>query len=303
MKKVNTLSAHHSKKENAKDLDLCPEEALQLAQELKEQLLKGDLQIVEMEKINLMISGLGDNRGLIRRAFAESLGEIGTAALPSLIKALKGNQNVIVRRAAAKTIKLVGDPSSLPHLLEALLNDKDPVVQGSSAGAMAIFGEEAIDHLITVLKNPYSSPMQCGLATWALEFIGANAPIGLIKAARSQHPAVRTAAIGAFGDLIQENDDTEAKIILLQAIEDPIPEVRIEATRVILNIKDKDQIKQILIKKLDDNELLVRKNAILSLIKLRSKDSIIYLKKRLLIESEESVLKILKLAIKLISKG
>ena len=48
----------------------------------------------------------------------------------------------VVGKAAAKTLKLVGDSSALPYLVKAVINDPDPVVQGSSVAAMAMFGEK-----------------------------------------------------------------------------------------------------------------------------------------------------------------
>ena len=115
---------------------------------------------VEEENIKLLIKGLSNTNGLIRRSYAEKLGKIGKAALPELINALLNSKNVIQRRAAAKTLKLVEDPTALPHLITALTNDLDPVVQCSSAGAIAIFGEAAAYHLINVLENKENTEMQ-----------------------------------------------------------------------------------------------------------------------------------------------
>merc|ERR1712159_320980 len=98
--------------------------------------------------------GLSDKNGLVRRNNAEALAQVGKAALPELIKALLNSKNVIQRRAAAKTLKLIEDPTALPHLIKALTNDSDSVVQFSAAGAIAIFGEAAVNQLIVVLENP-----------------------------------------------------------------------------------------------------------------------------------------------------
>ena len=126
------------------------------------------------DDIKLLIKGLNDDNGLVRRSHAEALAKLGTAALPELINALLNSKNVIQRRAAAKTIKLVKDPTALPHLIKALTNDSDSVVQFSAAGAIAIFGEAAVDHLVIVLENQEYTEMQYGLAAWCLGFIGAN---------------------------------------------------------------------------------------------------------------------------------
>ena len=103
-------------------------------------------------EIKLLIKGLCDENGLVRRNYAKAIAEIGSAALPELIKALLSSKNVIQRRAAAKTLKLVNDPAALPHLIKAFTNDSDSVVQFSAAGAIAIFGEAAVNHLIIVLE-------------------------------------------------------------------------------------------------------------------------------------------------------
>ena len=290
-----------SSKSNSKELDLTPDEANELAQQFKEK--EGACKNIQEEKIYLLINGLGDKRGLIRRTYAEQLGKIGLDALPGLLDVLLNSENVIARRAAAKTIKLVGEPSALPSLLKALMNDKDPVVQGSSAGAMAIFGEEAVKYLLKVLTSPTSSAMQCGLATWAITFAGINAANSVKEAAQSDHPAIRTAGISALGEIIQTLNDKHAEDLLFKALDDPINEVRIEATRLISNINQPNKVEKLLIKKLNDNNLLVRKNAAISLMKLNSKNSIFPLKERISLEIEESMINILNLAISKINNN
>ena len=57
--------------------------------------------------ITLLIKGLSDKNGLIRRNYAEAIAKIGKEALPELINALLNSKSVIQRRAAAKTLKLV----------------------------------------------------------------------------------------------------------------------------------------------------------------------------------------------------
>ena len=119
---------------------LSESEASMLAADLKKQLRSGERPQGDEILIEKMVAGLGDPRGLMRLTFAESLGAIGTAAVPALCHALRTHENVTVRRAAAKTLTLIADPEALPVLVDALLNDGDPVVQGSAVGAMAATG-------------------------------------------------------------------------------------------------------------------------------------------------------------------
>ena len=212
---------------------LSEEEATELASELKAQLLAGRIAEADSELIQRMVAGLGDQRGALRLTFAKSLGAVGQAAIPTLCKAMKSHKSVTVRRAAAKTLNLIGDPKALPDLLEAFLNDSDPVVQGSSAGAMATIGPEAVDALLNILVNPNCTPFQVGLVNLGLAFIGAKAPEALREAARSEHAEIRVAAISALGDQIQSLGDQEAKTLVVEALDDPCSEVRAEASTLL----------------------------------------------------------------------
>jgi len=279
------------------------DEAAQLADELKTQLRRGDTPESDAEHIQRMVAGLGDRRGLLRRTFAESLGHVGKAAVPALRKALQHHSSPTVRRAAAKTLKLVGDPSTLPDLLEALLNDPDPVVQGSSAGAMAIFGADAVDLLLEVLINPKSTAMQCGLASWALAFVGAEAPESLRKAAQSPHAEIRAAAIAALGDQIQSLGDEDARALLLEALADPASDVRAEASTLLGKLNEPNWAEPMLLKRLEDLHPQVRKNAALSLMKLKAIGSVNALETRESLEQDPSVRTILRLAINQLNKN
>jgi bilin biosynthesis protein len=244
-----------------------------------------------------MVAGLGDPRGLMRLTFAESLGAVGKAAVPSLCRALSSHESVTVRRAAAKTLTLIEDPRALPVLLESLRGDPDPVVQGSAVGAMAAVGAEAIPLLLEVLIHPESTAMQLGLASWALAFVGARAPEALRDAAASQHPEIRCAAIAALGDQIQSLADNAAKDLVLGALSDIDADVRAEAATLLGKLHDPDWAAPQLEPLLHDSVEQVRKNAALSLMKLRAIASIPALHKRLQQENHTDVQSVLALAI------
>ncbi len=285
------------------DLKLNKDEAAKLAEELSTQLRKGEILNADKVSIQLMIAGLGDTRGLLRRTFAKSLGKVGKAATPSLRKALINHPSVTVRRAAAKTLKLVGDPSALPDLLKALVNDPDPVVQGSSVGAMAIFGELAVELLLKVLIDPNSTAMQCGLATWGLAFIGDEAPEAIREAAQSKHSQIRAAAIAALGDQIQSLGDQMAQDILIASLSDPASEVRASATTLLGNINDLSSAEPLLRARLFDSSSSVRINAALSLMKRKATTSVETMRSIILTEQDPKVLRVLHLAIKQITNS
>ena len=248
--------------------------------------------------IKLLIKGLSNENGLVRRSHAEALAKNGTAALPELIKALLNSKNVIQRRAAAKTLKLVKDPNALPHLIKALTNDSDSVVQFSAAGAIAIFGEAAVNHLIIVLENQEYTEMQYGLAAWCLEFIGAKAPNAIKKAAKSKNTNVKSAAISALEEHIRQSQDQEAIQLVESAINDTAENVQIEAIKLVGKLYRIDSFIPTLISKLKNESADIRKTSILSLMQLNINEAIIPLKDLLQIEKDKNVRTIIKLAIK-----
>jgi bilin biosynthesis protein len=244
-----------------------------------------------------MVAGLGDPRGLMRLTFAESLGVVGKAAVPSLCRALAEHESVTVRRAAAKTLTLIEDPRALPVLQRALLQDPDPVVQGSAVGAMAAVGEEAIDGMLEILINPTSTAMQLGLASWGLAFVGARAPEALRKAATSEHAEIRCAAIAALGDQIQALGDDAARELVENALTDAETDVRAEAATLLGKLHSPDWAVPRLEPLLSDPQGQVRKNAALSLMKLQAAGSIASLSQQLEREQQADVKAVLQLAI------
>jgi len=280
---------------------LTEEEALQLADELSGKLSEGEIPKSDAESLKRMVAGLGDARGALRLTFAKSLGAVGDKALPILCKALRQHQNVIVRRASAKTLNLIGNKDALPYLLEAFLEDDDPVVLGSSAGAMATIGPDAMDSLLGILKNPNCTPFQVGLINLALSFIGAKAPEALLKAADSDVAEVRVAAISALGDQIQKSDNLRAQNRVFQALEDVSADVRAEAVTLIGKSCDAEDVETLLLKKLSDEDTQVRKNTALSLMKLDALGAIEQLKMTEQKEDDPDVKAVLKVAINILS--
>ena len=248
--------------------------------------------------IKLLIKGLCDENGLVRRSHSEALAHVGAAALPELIKALLHSKNVIQRRAAAKTLKLIEDPKALPHLIHALTNDSDSVVQFSAAGAIAIFGEAAANHLIIVLENQELTEMQYGLASWCLAFTGAKAHNVIKKAVKSKNANVKSAAISALEEYIIQSEDPEAIQLVESAINDTSENVQIEAIKLIGKLYRIDFLIANLILKLKSNSADIRKASILSLMQLNVNEAINPLKDLLKTEKDINVKEIIKLSIK-----
>ncbi len=278
-------------------IQLSEAEASALASHLKEKLKSGVSIESDPASISKMVAGLGDPRGLLRRSFSESLGSIGKVATPALCKAMLTSDQVTVRRAAAKTLTLIGDTASLPDLLSAFLGDEDSVVQGSAMGAIAAMGEQAVEPILSIIENPKSTEMQIGLANWALTIIGDRAPQALHEATTSTNANVRKASIFALASNIQTLDIEADKNLLINALSDPYAEIRAEAVTLLGKLDDMGNAGPLLIPLLSDSDIWVRKNSALSLMKLRATSSLNALQERAKVEDDAIVLNVVKLAI------
>ena len=247
--------------------ELTSEEALQLAEVLKQKLDEQKAPSSDQESLRQMVSGLGDQRGALRLTFAQSLGAVGETAVPILCESLKHSPNVVIRRASAKTLNIIGSEKALPNLLEAFQTDQDPVVQGSSAGAMSTIGAQSIEPLLQMLTQDNCSAFQVGLINLALGFIGSKAPEAFIKATQSENAEIRIAALGALAEQIQTSRDETNAGILLNALKDQSAEVRAEAATMAGKSLEAEEY-QCLTELLDDNNSQVRKNAALALMKM-----------------------------------
>ena len=271
-----------------------------LIQQVNDQISLGTFDNSDRQLISQLIEGLGDPRGMVRLRFAETLGEIGELATPFLTEALTNHPNVVLRRAAAKTLTIISDPSAVPILLNSFLNDPDTVVRSSSAGALARTGEASATALLGILESPEQPQDIKGQAAWALAFIGADAVEHLYKALNSESLDVRCAVIGALGHVAQEQLDEKSCNILISALTDPEPIIRTEAAAAFGQVEYPKAIPHLILA-LQDSNLGVRKAAINSLGKIGN-SSVINSLQPLLNDEQEAVRVLAKLAIAQINR-
>ncbi|MCG8366035.1 MAG: HEAT repeat domain-containing protein [Pseudanabaenales cyanobacterium] len=214
-----------------------------------------------------LVAGLGDPRGVVRLRFAETLGEIGEPATPLLVEALANHSDVVVRRAAAKTLTIIADPAAVPTLVHTFLNDQDTVVKGSSAGALARTGEAAVPALLDILASTEQPEDIKGHAAWALAFIGSEAADHLYKALNAASLDVRCAVIGALGHVAQEQSDEKSCNLLVSALTDPEALIRTEAAAGLGQVNYPAAVPHLILA-IQDTDLDVRKAAINSLGKI-----------------------------------
>jgi bilin biosynthesis protein len=243
----------------------------------------------------MVFEGLGDTRGLVRLRFAETLGEIGEAATPFLLEALADRTNVVLRRAAAKTLTIIADPKAVPVLLNAFLYDEDTVVNGSAAGALARTGEAAVPALLDILGSSEHSESTKGHAAWALAFMGSEAIAYLYPAMKSDSVDVRCAVVGAIAQVAQETTDEQACNLLVSALTDGAAAIRTEAAAALGQVNYPPAIPHLILA-LRDRDGEVRKSAVSSLGKTGDRTAIEPLK-AVLDDEMEPVRLLAKLAI------
>lgn len=242
-----------------------------------------------------LVEGLGDSRGLVRLRYAETMGEIGEPATPFLVDALANHADVVVRRAAAKTLTIIADPTAVPTLLHSFLNDEDTVVKGSSAGALARTGEAAVPSLLEILASTDQPEDIKGHAAWALAFIGAEAADYLYQALNDASLDVRCAVIGALGHVAQEQTDEKSCNLLISALTDEESLIRTEAAAALGQVNYPLAVPHLILAT-QDKDLDVRKAAINSLGKMGDRTALETLQ-GLLTDEQEVVRVLAKLAI------
>jgi bilin biosynthesis protein len=266
-----------------------------LLKRVEEQITLETLDISDQQLLQQLVEGLGDPRGLIRLRFAETLGEIGEPVTPLVSNALANHSNVVVRRAAAKTLTIIGDPRAVPTLLHSFLNDEDTVVRSSSAGALARTGEAAVPALLEILASKDWPEDTKGQAAWALAFIGSEAAEHLYSALNSDSLDVRCAVIGAIAHVAQEQGDEKSCSILVSALTDPEAIIRAEAASAFAQVNYPPAIAHLILAT-KDADLEVRKAAVSSLGKLGGQPELETLQAAL--QDPETVVQVLaKLAI------
>jgi bilin biosynthesis protein len=233
---------------------------------------------------------------MTRLRCAQTLGEIGKPATPVLLEALANHPNVVVRRAAAKTLTLIADPEAIPQLLHSFRNDEDTVVQGSSVGALARMGEAAVSPLLEILESPELSESHKGHAAWALAFIGTQAQEYLNQAVSNDSATVRGAVVGSIAKIVAEEPNPELFAILVQSLSDSDSDVRCEGAAALGNLSYQVAIPN-LVELLHHTDSESRRAAALALMKIGDPAAIAPLQAALAQESEANVESVIKLAL------
>lgn len=107
-----------------------------------------------------LMSLLGEEDVIYRRAAVKTIGLIGFEAIPSLVDSLLSSDNVVIKASAGKALaqiavnyKDVPFPEVGINGLKATINDPNPVVHIVSIMALGVIGTQALDILIEALET------------------------------------------------------------------------------------------------------------------------------------------------------
>ena len=286
---------------NGKPTLLSQSDTDELLKSVQAQINQGSFDHRDKRLIEQMVESFGDSRGLTRLGFAEALGKVGKPATPALIDGLANHENPVVRRACAKTMTLIADPTTIPTLVNSLLHDEDTVVQGSVVGAMAVMGEVAAPELIGIIGSSDYPDSSKGLATWGLSFVGASGKEHLYNSVNAEPKEVRSAVVGALTSVVQEDEDQKALDLILSALNDESAMVRSEAAAALGKLSNSDVVPR-LSEVLQDENADVRKTAAMALMKIGDFGAIAPLQTALKNELDDSLQPVFKLAISQLEK-
>jgi len=152
------------------------------------------------QRVNLLISNLSSPAAEDREAAAKSLGDLGQATVPALIRALE-DQNSFVRRSAALALGRIGPPAraAVPALVRGC-RDKEEIVRGAAARALGEIGlpaESAVSALMERLKDESTSVRN--RAANSLSKMGAVAVPTLMEAINDEQALIRRYAVNTLG--------------------------------------------------------------------------------------------------------
>ena len=188
-----------------------------------------------------LIAALRDSDAGVRRAAAQSLGNIESPrAVDGLIAVLR-DSDVEVRRAAVWALGEIEDRRAVDALLP-LLKDADAEVRKSAAWALGnIEDPRAADGLAGALGDESVEVRRT--AAWALgELELTAAPAGLIEAMRDADPEVRKTAVWSVGQM----GDARAVPALRDMLADASAEVRSGAIQALGEIRNADALQALI---------------------------------------------------------
>ena len=135
----------------------------------------------------------------VRAAAGEALGQIGTAAVPALLEALRG-RHVKLRETAIGALGAIGGPEAVEALGGMVADDRSSVRQAAMTALARAAGREAVPALSKALAHRDPTTRRC--AADALGALRANAAVEVVRVVLADPDrTVREAAVRALASI------------------------------------------------------------------------------------------------------
>jgi HEAT repeat protein len=149
----------------------------------------------------------------VRAAAGEALGQLGVAAVPVLVEALRG-RHAKLRETAIAALGAIGGTEAVGALAGMVDDDRSSVRQAAIGALARAAGPEAVPALLRVLTHRDPTTRRCAID--ALGALGRSVPVAPVKAALADPDrGVRDTAVRALGGI----GTTESASALVAALE------------------------------------------------------------------------------------
>jgi len=190
------------------------------------------------------------------------LGNIGDPKLAKNLYEFLEHEDPVLRRVSSRIFGILKDPDSKGLLIEKLVDNDDETRMHAARTLGILKSDKAVDRLSFLLKD--ENPDVRNAAANALLNIASDEVkdkmIYLLKSTKNVD--VKCAAINILGKLKQE----KVFDIILNAIDDPNPEIRKSASEAVINFSDKkDHYLNKFLKLIEDEEESIRITAVKNL--------------------------------------
>jgi len=177
---------------------------------------------------------MADRNWSVRTHTLGAIGDVGDRSLLPEVHAALEDENLEVREAASRLLQQVGNASSRRPLRLAL-KDKEPIVRSNAAEALVLLAEDGdFAVLEAVLESDPDAGVRARTAAALGQVSGSAARRLLLMAVRDPSPTVRIEAVESLGGI---GGDEIRRILTTLAVQDPDHRVRLSAQRVLEQTK------------------------------------------------------------------
>jgi HEAT repeat protein len=244
--------------------------------------------IGDENSIEAMVACIEDNNSEVQKQAMAACANFGRPATEPILNALRHVRNKTVQRAMIRTLGEIGDPRAIPDLIR-FLGSTYYVVRAAAVRALVKYGDKAVPLLIATLpfnRSDIRSLLRDAIPSGdrpsrirAIRALGAledhravetlkraagHADAGTADEAERSLFRIGTAAWGRCSALIclREIGSRTALVSIVESLEDPSTNVRLEAVRALVKFPGKAALPPLMKRVLREKDAYLRAEAI-----------------------------------------